>query len=1211
MITEAKQSRITRQHLASLYQLMLENGDTKSAEKLLQISEKWLKGEFMISFTGHFSAGKSSMINHLLEKSILPKSPIPTSANVVKIKSGKGIARVLTDEGTIFEYEEPYDIDVIKEYAKSKVSIKEIEINTKEPILPAESVMIDTPGIDAADDADRLITESSLHLVDVLFYVMDYNHVQSEVNLHFLKKVQDHAIPVYIIINQIDKHDEQELTFDDFSGKIKQTFDQWDIFPEIIYYSSLIDRYTPHNQIDDVKKKLFSLLNTEREALLNIDRSIDQVVSEHKDYLLQVYENESADLKAHGAEHPTDTAARLDELNAEIACIKNIPDKMEDDFRKEVNTTLKNAYLMPAKLRDLAYSYLESQQRDFRVGLFASKKKTEDERQKRETDFLNSLQQTIETSIQWRLRDKLLNLLQAYELYNQDLSQQIQNISIAYDADSLQALINPGATVNGDYVLHYTDDVSHDVKRKYKQEVLKLWDSIHDEISGKIADELSQYESERDELSHIYEQYEMNERLKNDLEEKKRKVDDALTDPKAEPEDWRLIEETLASNDALVKHLESLPVQQPNESVTDDQDNQTATKPAYPVHHILKDLEKTIETISDFTGFQSIIGDLKRKYDRLSNRTYTIALFGAFSAGKSSLANALIGEHVLPSAPNPTTAVINRIHPVTEEKGHGTVIIKMKDEATLVNDLRALVHQFTPEANSFAELLNWISKHNIHQSGWLPKTHQAYLTAILDGYHYSKKNIGREMTVGLNEFAAFVTEETVACYLESVDLYYDCSLTREGITLVDTPGADSINARHTNVAFDYIKHADAILYVTYYNHAFSRADKDFLMQLGRVKDSFQLDKMFFIMNASDLAENEAEVQMVQQYIQEQLTSLGIRFPRLFPISSKQSLEEKQRNKKLNEQMKAFEDAFDYFIHQELASITIRSAVRDIQRARQAMRHYLDSIKMNAAEKEHARTELIEKQTSLKKLAEKIDTDLYEQKISQKLEKQLYYVLERLSIRFHDLFKETFNPATITGSGKKAQQQLKNSFENLLDYAGYELLQELRAVSLRIESFIYDLKQEVYFEYTNKSSQIDTTFLLPDFEESELTTPEYEQAFSNLNAQTFDKELKQFNGTKAFFAKNQKESMKENLFERLYPFADQYITENGKTMHTHYTRQWHDMMDAMKQFIVQHAENYIDHQLRMISDQSIDLGTLSQKHDTLTQILTNYEELNRS
>ena len=35
---------------------------------------------------------------------------------------------------------------------------------------------------------DRLMTESALHLVDVIFYyVMDYNHVQSEVNLYLRK----------------------------------------------------------------------------------------------------------------------------------------------------------------------------------------------------------------------------------------------------------------------------------------------------------------------------------------------------------------------------------------------------------------------------------------------------------------------------------------------------------------------------------------------------------------------------------------------------------------------------------------------------------------------------------------------------------------------------------------------------------------------------------------------------------------------------------------------------------------------------------------------------------------------------------------------------------------------------------------------------------------------------------------------------------------
>src|SRR5699024_6527843 len=280
MITKEKQTQITQQRLAALYQAITENGDAKSADKLLQIYEKLNNREFMISFTGHFSAGKSSMINHLLGKSILPKSPIPTSANVVKIKSARGSARLYTDEGATYEYEEPYDIDIIKEYAKNKGNIKEIEISTKEAILPDGCTIIDTPGIDAADDADRLITESSLHLVDALIYVMDYNHVQSEVNLHFLKKVQDYGIPVYMIINQIDKHNEQELTFKNFVEKIKQTFDQWGIHPEIIYYSSLIEANAPHNQIDDIKMKLFYLLDTQSNDLFNIERSVNQVIDE-------------------------------------------------------------------------------------------------------------------------------------------------------------------------------------------------------------------------------------------------------------------------------------------------------------------------------------------------------------------------------------------------------------------------------------------------------------------------------------------------------------------------------------------------------------------------------------------------------------------------------------------------------------------------------------------------------------------------------------------------------------------------------------------------------------------------------------------------------------------------------------------------------------------------------------------------------------------
>src|SRR5699024_1323710 len=101
-------------------------------------------------------------------------------------------------------YEEPYDMDTIKEYCKDKDTISKIELSTAEKILPEGCAILDTPGIDAADETDRLITESSLHLIDIMFYVVDYNHVQSEVNLNFLKKIQKMKIPFFLIINQID-----------------------------------------------------------------------------------------------------------------------------------------------------------------------------------------------------------------------------------------------------------------------------------------------------------------------------------------------------------------------------------------------------------------------------------------------------------------------------------------------------------------------------------------------------------------------------------------------------------------------------------------------------------------------------------------------------------------------------------------------------------------------------------------------------------------------------------------------------------------------------------------------------------------------------------------------------------------------------------------------------------------------------------------------
>jgi GTPase Era involved in 16S rRNA processing len=1200
MLKEKIRSSVKLHHLAALYQMMIENKDNENAIKILELYEKLDKKEMMVSFAGHFSAGKSSMINTLLGMDILPKSPIPTSANIVEISSGEGVARVFFHNQDPIEYEEPYDIDMIKQYSKDKDAIKRIEISSSQPIIPPGCKIMDTPGIDAADDADRLMTEASLHLVDVLYYVMDYNHVQSEVNLRFLKGLQDQKIPFYVIINQVDKHDEAELPFYTFDKSIKQTFDQWDIFPLRVFYSSLFAPSMSQNELPEIKQTLFTIMGEEKEAYSSTDQAVKNVVESHKRFLKNKYEEK---ISFHEMQEEDADFNQIEVLKAELEQMDSDLLQLEEDFHYELQQTLKNAYLMPSSLRDKAELFLESRQNDFKAGFFHSKKKTELEREKRQSNFIKPLQETMEAAIEWRLRDKFTALIKNYTGGDTLLQNEIERVNVEYTGENLLKLIKPGAKLNGNFVLNYTNDVSADIKNLYKQKARKLWSAIYTSIHKKNNQQRIEVENQINYLQQLKNNNTKKAALEKELKEKCAAIDLQLELDTVNAEAGRLIEnEQIKRHKPLKVVTDFNYVPEPEEKQQHHIAHTESEEPNnYSVESMLESIETAVNTVKDLPGFQTIINDLGRKQERLAHRSYTIALFGAFSAGKSSFANALLGKRVLPVSPNPTTAAINRINPVSEQREHGTVVVTLKDKETLFHDLLSITKKFSPSETDFEALLNWVRVNEIHQNEQLNNLYQSYLQALIKGYKEAGKNIGNKITINLDAFHDYVTDETKACYIESIDLYYDCSVTRQGITLVDTPGADSVNARHTNASFDYIKYADAILYVTYYNHALSRADKDFLMQLGRVKEAFELDKMFFIINAADLANNAKELQVVKNYVEDQLIQLGVRLPRLFPVSSKQSLQNKLEDQALNPQMADFEKAFFHFIHHDLTSLTVKAALWDLQRMYQQIRQYLRSLDMDNKEKEDVKLTLSRRKDILNKTISGMETNVFEKQMNQKVEKQLFYVIERLSIRFHDMFKEMFNPTTITESGKQAQIQLKASLQNLIDYVAFELLQELQAVSLRVEGEINILAKEAYRSLAEQCNEIDESFTVPDFEMTELKTPAYQEAFVSVDVKAFSKILSNFKSTKAFFEKNEKEIMKEQLYEKIEILAGDYMNQNKLIMQNAYREQWTNLIAGMKTKIKENADNHIDHYLEMLSKPA-DLHLVKEKEQVLKEIL---------
>ena len=103
-LLEKNKTKISLEQIASVYLQLKSHHDNENALKMIDIYEKFLNEELVIGFAGHFSAGKSSMINKLLEQEVLPKSPIPTSANIVKILSGKESAKVFFHNETPIQY---------------------------------------------------------------------------------------------------------------------------------------------------------------------------------------------------------------------------------------------------------------------------------------------------------------------------------------------------------------------------------------------------------------------------------------------------------------------------------------------------------------------------------------------------------------------------------------------------------------------------------------------------------------------------------------------------------------------------------------------------------------------------------------------------------------------------------------------------------------------------------------------------------------------------------------------------------------------------------------------------------------------------------------------------------------------------------------------------------------------------------------------------
>jgi small GTP-binding protein len=121
-----------------------------------------------------------------------------------------------------------------------------------------------------------------------------------------------------------------------------------------------------------------------------------------------------------------------------------------------------------------------------------------------------------------------------------------------------------------------------------------------------------------------------------------------------------------------------------------------------------------------------------------------------------------------------------------------------------------------------------------------------------------------------------------------IEQFYPVEFLRN-ITLVDTPGTNSIVQRHQEITEDYIPRADLVLFVTSIDRPLSESERRFLEYIREWGK-----KIVFVLNKVDTKSDE-EIAQVVDYLKTNTRSIFGFDPTVFPVAAKLALESKLGN----------------------------------------------------------------------------------------------------------------------------------------------------------------------------------------------------------------------------------------------------------------------------------------------------------------------------
>ena len=181
--------------------------------QLSAIEDKIQSKQFNLVVIGQFKRGKSTLINALIGKDILPSSVLPLTSIVTIINYGEQKAVVCFKDGLCKNIElNEISFFVTEKYnPNNKLNVEYVEIFYPADFLKNSVRIIDTPGIGSVYEHNSDVSYQFLPKADASLFVLSPDPPITQSEIEFLKDAQKYIDKFFFLLNKIDNFKPNEL----------------------------------------------------------------------------------------------------------------------------------------------------------------------------------------------------------------------------------------------------------------------------------------------------------------------------------------------------------------------------------------------------------------------------------------------------------------------------------------------------------------------------------------------------------------------------------------------------------------------------------------------------------------------------------------------------------------------------------------------------------------------------------------------------------------------------------------------------------------------------------------------------------------------------------------------------------------------------------------------------------------------------------------